>query len=114
QKVVVETLITSSVGLGALWAVLEESQRRQNTFGRICALEPAIAHPDRIATQSQPGGRDATGRILACIVGYKSLVGICVIEKTTRCHSVKPEDGIRKTHKMIALGPTNLARAPLS
>src|SRR5207247_9739655 len=78
--------------VGSLTAVLEEPQRGQNAFGRVLTLEPAVVHRDRVTTQSQPRGRNAARRILAGVVGHKSITGIRVVQKIAKCQLLKLED----------------------
>src|ERR1700692_4582212 len=92
QKVIVETLIARDVRLGSLWAVVKESQRGQDAFGRFPSLEPTIGYCNRMTTQSQPGGRNTARRIFACVVGHKSVRAIRMVHKIAECQSLELND----------------------
>src|ERR1700682_666599 len=92
QKVIVETLVARHVRLGSLWAVVKESQRGQNAFGRVRSFEPTISHRDRMTTQSQPGGRNTARRTFVCVVLYKSVLAIRMVYKIAECQSLELND----------------------
>src|ERR1700680_661006 len=92
QKVIVETLVDGHVRLGALWAVVKESQRGQNAFGRVRSFEPTISHRNWMTTQSQPGGRNTARRTFVCVVLHKSVLAIRMVYKIPECQSLELND----------------------
>ena len=76
--------------------MVKESQRGQNAFSRLRALELTIHHRDRMTTQSQARGGNAARRIRAGVVGHKPIPGIRVVQEIAKCQLLKFQDIVGK------------------
>ncbi len=76
EKVVVEALVSGGVGLWAVRAVPEESQRRQRAQGRCAARHEAAFDGDGVAGKGQAGGGNAGRPVRRVLVEHQAVGGI--------------------------------------
>ena len=81
EKMIVEAVVAGGVGLGALRAVPEESQRGQRSFHRGGARDESALYPDRIRRQRKPVAAMLAGQSGAVLSITSPLAGFVFVQE---------------------------------
>ena len=89
EKMIIKTLIAGGIGLRAVRAVPEETQRRKRTLHRGRTRHEAALDPHRVRCQGEAGGSNAGRPIGRCLVDDQSVGGICLMQKVAERLALK-------------------------
>jgi hypothetical protein len=89
EKMIVKPLVAGGVGLGALRALPEKTQRRKRSLHRGGPRHEAALYPDRIRRQRKAGGGDARGPIRRGLVDHEAVGRIRLMQKISECFALQ-------------------------